>query len=580
MEKVREYLNADRICILCLVAVPLLIIRYLEVPVVYFNNDDFFLGELVSGITTGRPESHLVHIGYPLGFVLSRLYMLWPSISWYGMFLFGISYISIVYAFSVMLLRLKKTYEKIFFVIISCFILLSFFFYHLVELQYTTVTVIVGMATVVQLISLTEETTVKLFLKKNIMGFVFFAISLCMRDKACIMILPFFFFIGVSKVILNRKMLKPIGGYAICLIIIIILVMGAERIAYSSDDWSRTEKYNTARENLIDYNYYPVYEENIKLYQELGISEQSYISMATRYQILLDENVNADMYVALKEASAKKQSPDVIELIRMFVKRQLQDLTDRPLNIIVYFMYVFAIFMIFLSRKYKVFCDISAIFCARMIIWVCLMYVGRIPPRLSQGVYIVELMAVLAVIVGNELWKGLKKENAKMPMVGGVLVSVAILFICFKWGLPNSQRIYYYNQSQMVYGTCYQEMREYFTEHPDNVYLGDTLSFSYFNKDLFAKEYPSAGNLVIMGSWTANTQWTDYIAERYKIKSYEEAAIMQDNVYFVCMDSEDTPWQYLADYYAEKYPGSVMEVEEVVETTFGRNFFILKVRQG
>ena len=122
-------------------------------------------------------------------------------------------------------------------------------------------------------------------------------------------------------------------------------------------------------------------------------------------------------------------------------------------------------------------------------------------------------------------------------------------------------------------------MREYYNCHPENVYLGDTLSFSYFNKDVFADEYPSVGNFVIMGSWTANTEWTDYIAKRYEIDSYEEAAIVQDNVYFVCMNSAETPWQYLADYYAEKYPGSVMEVEEVVETTFGQDFLILKVRQ-
>lgn len=580
MKKVSEYINADRICILCLIVVPLLTICYLEVPVVYFNNDDFFLGELVSGITTGRPESHLVHIGYPLGFVLSRLYMLWPSISWYGMFLFGISYISIVYAFSVMLLRLKKTYEKIFFAIISCFILFSFFFYHLVELQFTTVTAIVCMASFISFLLVKETVKKKELIKKAIPGWIIWIISLSIRLDVCVMILPFFATGAILKFCGNKKKVKDICIYMVGIIVSLAVMYVINQVAYSSGDWEETRRFSASRSQVVDYMGYPLYEDNISLYEELGISEQSYISMATRYQILLDENVNADMYVALKEASVKKQSTDVIELIRMFVKRQLQDLTDRPLNIIVYFMYVFAIFMIFLSRKYKVFYDILAIFCARMIIWVCLMYVGRIPPRVSQGVYIVELMAVLAVIVGNELWKGLKKENAKMPMVGGVLVSVAILFICFKWGLPNSQRIYYYNQSQMIYGTCYQEMREYFTEHPDNVYLGDTLSFSYFNKDLFAKEYPSAGNLVIMGSWTANTQWTDYIAERYKIKSYEEAAIMQDNVYFVCMDSEDTPWQYLADYYAEKYPGSVMEVEEVVETTFGRNFFILKVRQG
>ena len=132
----------------------------------------------------------------------------------------------------------------------------------------------------------------------------------------------------------------------------------------------------------------------------------------------------------------------------------------------------------------------------------------------------------------------------------------------------------------MAYATCYREMREYFNEHSENVYLADMFSFSYFTKDILAEEYPSVGNYVMMGNWVANSPWTDSIAERYQIESYEEAAIMQDNVYFVFIDSEGTSWQYLSDYYAEKYPGSVMEVEEVVETTFGQDFLIVKVRKG
>jgi len=55
---------------------------------------------------------------------------------------------------------------------------------------------------------------------------------------------------------------------------------------------------------------------------------------------------------------------------------------------------------------------------------------------------------------------------------------------------------------------------------------------------------------------------------------------MQDNVYFVFIESEGTSWKYIEDYYQEKYPGSVMEVQDVVETTFGQNFLILSVKDS
>lgn len=563
-----------------LFAVPLLLMWHFDAKAVFYNNDDVYIGELVSGITTGTPESHLIHIGYLTGFVLSRLYMLAPSIPWYGIFLFACMYGSIMVAYGRMLCCLRKVWQKAIFAVIALCVTCSFLFYHLAEIQYTTVTAVVCMASVVFFVLAKDTYVIKAYLKENILSFVFFFLSFNIRDKACVMVLPVFFFIGLAKVVKDKRLFRPVLAYAGGLVMIMLVLFGVERVAYSSEEWNEFERYNTSREQIMDFAGFPEYEAHRELYESLGISQQSYISVATRYQVLLDENVNASFMEAIEDVSGKDRRVDIGSMIHTFVDRHLVSYMDRPLNILVYFLYVSAICLILFCRKYKVFFDVVALFLGRMTVWAYLMYIDRSTPRVTQGIYIVELFVLLAVIMGNCLWTDISGERRKLPVIAVSFILLGTLAISYRWGLPHTRGIYHYNHSQMEYATCYREMREYFNQHEEKVYLADMVSFSYFTKDIFAEEYPSVGNYVLMGNWVANSPWTDSIAERYHIDSYEEAAIRQENVYFVFVEGEGTPWQYLADYYEEKYPGSTMEVEEVVSTSFGQNFLILKVNEG
>ncbi len=568
----------DAILVLLLAGVPLLLMRYYKVTAVFYNNDDLYLSEIVSGIMTGKPEGQLLHISYLTGMFISRLYMIWPSVSWYGIFLFSLMYGSIVSAFAFMLFRADKVICKIIMAIVADYMICSFFFCHLVEIQYTTVTIVVGATALVAFILAKDCENVKGYIKNNLVSFLFFFLSFSIRDKACIMLLPVFFFFGMAKFLKNKKMFKPLLAYAISLIAIMALLFGIERMAYSSERWTEFEKYNSAREQVMDYTAYPDYEEYRQVYEDLGISEKSHASLP-RYQLLLDENVNADFMMQMEEITAENKKFDLGWAIKHFITLHTTSYIDRPINIIVYFMYIVVIGLAIFSKKHKALYDVLALFLGRMFIWAYLMYIGRIMTRITQGIYMLELMVLFAVLVSNVLWVGQKKEKQRTLVVATVCALAGTVFICHRWGLPYSENIFYYNQSQMAYATCYKEVREYCEQSPEKLFLADTYSFSYFTEDIFIQPKYSASNFIMLGSWTANSPWTDCVAERYQIKSYEEAAIMQDNVYFIVMDSEITPWQYLEDYYTEKYPGSVTEIEEVLETSFGRDFFVIKVRQ-
>lgn len=554
---------------------PILILLVKDMTPIFYNNDDVFLKQIASGEYTGTPETHLLHIGYLSGLLISTLYKIAPSLPWYGTFLFVCMYGSILLALFPLFQYLQKTWQKIVLTAVSILVMAGFLFSHMLQIQYTTVTAVVCSASLVYFYLAKEEEKIKAYLKHLIPCLLLFAISFEIRDKACIMMLPIFFFIGVARFIQNRKMLKPLLFFAGTLVCIILVLWGIEKLAYASPEWTAFESYNTNRENIVDYSGYPSYSENKELYDSLNISYQSYISASTRYQLLLDENINVAFMDTVANACPER-TVSFMDMIKEFWDRHVTSYTDRPLNLIVYVMYAFIMVMALLTRKNKVFLDVLAIFIGRMVIWAYLLFVGRSVPRVTQGIYIAELVLLTAVFFYHQLWSDAKEKRKKLISISLTLMIVCISFVTLKWGLPYTERIHQDNRSKLSYGETYQDLREYFHNNPDCFYMLDTNSFSYFTEAVFAQTTVSDSNFVLLGSWPANSPWTDKIAQSNGLGSYEIAALENENVFFVFMNTEFTGYEYLADYYEEKHPGTQLVLHDTFIASTGVEFQILK----
>lgn len=570
--------KADKLNIvffILLAVLPLLIMILKDMRPIFFNNDDVFLKQIASGEYTGTPETHLLHIGYLSGLLISTLYKIAPTFPWYGTFLFICMYGSILLALFPLFQYLQKTWQKLLLITMSILVMIGFLFSHMLQIQYTTVTAVVCSASLVHFYLAKEETAIKPYLKQLIPCLLLFAISFEIRDKACIMMLPIFFFIGIARFLQNRKMLKPLLAFAGMLVGIIIVLWGIEKLAYSSPDWKAFESYNTNRENIVDYSGYPSYEENKALYDSLGISYQSYVSASTRYQILLDENINSIFMETVADACPER-TISFTAIIKEFWDRHVTAYADRPLNLIVYVMYALIMVMALLTRKNKVLLDVLAIFIGRMTIWAYLLFMGRSVPRVTQGIYIAELLLLTAVFFYHQLWSDAKEKRKKLINATLALMIVCIGFVTLKWGLPYTERIHQDNRSKLAYAVTYQELREYFHDNSDCFYMLDTNSFSYFTEAVFAKTAVSDSNFVLLGSWPANSPWTDKLAQSNGFKSYEVAALENESVFFVFMNTEITGYEYLADYYEEKHPGTQLVLHDIFTASTGVEFQILK----
>lgn len=574
---------------------PLLIFELGNITVIFYNNDDFYLNQIASGEFTGTPQAHLLHIGYITGLLLKGLYTVLPAIPWYGLLLFIYGYVSIMLSVYSVTKQIEKTAFRIATSLFFAFISIPFLWIHIIELQYTTITAVVCAASLVHFYIAKEEPKPSIFLVKTLPSIIMFLLAVEIRDKACFMFLPTFFLVGVIKWFKNHKLLKSILAYGGVLLCLCILAFGINKIAYSSEEWNSFRTYNTARENIVDYNGYPDYETHRKEYEELGITPASYESATTRYQLLLDENINTNFMVQMEEMSHHFK-PDIKQMVSTFLNRHISDYSDRPLNLIVYVLYFFTLLLIVCTKCWKSLLDVGALFAGRMIVWLYLLYIGRPMPRVTQGVYVMEFLMLLAILCSNNLLqargKKTKNEDSKekpaelkpiqkhFHRIIILLFVAASIFSCIKWGIPNFITIREHSISRNNFSVAYDELQNYFYENGENLYLLDTNSFSYFTEDVFTQNEASRANTILLGSWTANSPWTDSVARRFQITSYEEAAVSRDDIYFVFMNTEGTGYEYLERYFQSKYPNSHIKIHDTLLTSNGLEFYVLKVQNN
>ena len=550
---------------LTVLSIPLIILFAFDVTPIYYNNDDLFLKQVASGELTGTPETHLLHLGFLPGCLLSALYRILPLVPWYGIFLFGCMYLSIFIAYVAILKRTSGMMARITLTISSIAVISFFLLYHLTQIQYTTVTAAVCAASMVCFYLAKEDQHPATYLKNCSGSLLLFALSYEIRSEACLMFLPTFFVIGLCKVLQNRNLLKSILSYGATLLAILLAAILIENVAYARTDWKEFRQYNTYREQVVDYGGYPDYETYQEVYDELGINYESYVAASSRYQILLDEHINVT-FMKRMEALSPHSDFDLMGMINAFIEKHIFSYQDRPLNLIVYATYFFAFVWILASRKWKDLLDLGAIFAGRMVIWIYLLYIGRCPARVTQGIYIAELFLLFALLYAK----------TKLHSVCNILFISCLLGITIKWGIPHITDHFHYIRSQLSFSVAYEEIRTYFDENNESLYLLDTNSFSYFNESIWAPTPASTSNFVLMGSWTANSPWTDQILNQYGFTSYEEAALTSDHVYFVFMDSPGTSYDYLTDYIASKVNGAFLEIADTFTTSNEISFHIMK----
>lgn len=592
MKAKQKYTRIINLIISLLIAAGMFVLFRLLTGFIYLTNDDMYLQAIVSGELSGTPDAHMIYSNYILGQILSLLYRLTPAIPWYGIYLVGVCFVCAWIILYRCLSECRKICTKA--AVSVLFLILSFcaIFRHIAMIQYTVVAAIAGGTAVFYALTIDIQSDKKQLIREYIVVAALAFVSLIIRDKVFFMMVPFAACGWFGKWITDKNKSKAKNiRYVVLLagiVCLMLLVCTADRLTYltcsDNTEWQEYFRYNKAREQIMDYNSFPDYDSNREFYNDLGISREAYEGVSKYYLTLPQKNLNSETMpvIADKAITVSRGTQTfrehITDVMQNFIRCNL-NYSDRPMNIVVYGMWMCLAVTVVLLKNKSMLLQLLLLFVTRMSMWIFIIRQGRYPDRITQGLYFVELVMLVAIFILNSKDIADRGLSKKICMWGAfVIVGVISLYI----GIPKAIAVKGENAGKLFFGTSYQQLKEYCAGNKDNIYLIDMNSASFFSASIFESVEGNNGicdNLLPMGSWVNISPLITDNLKRYGVKDITKDLMDNEHVYFVFKDSEATPKQYLTDFYRSELEDANVGLNQtdVLETDAGIDYVIYRL---
>lgn len=582
-------IKSKNIVISFLVTVGLFILYRSYTDFIYLTNDDMYLQSIVAGELSGTPNAHMIYSSALLGVILSGLYRMNAGIPWYGLYLVlvcAFCYWIILYR---CLSRAGNNNTKM--IVIFSFSLISscVFFRHVAMIQYTVVSALAGASAVFYAMTMDMEVDKKTLIKECYIVLLLAGISFLIRNKVFFMMVPFATCGWLAKWITQiNKTKKMFLRYVFLLIEIfgmVVVLLGIEWALYSispySSEWKEYSKYNKARERILDYNSFPPFDSNADFYKDLDITREEYEAARSNYFLLPQKKIQANsMELIANRAELLAEKRRWSDVITEFIRCNI-NYTDRPMNICVYSVWILAIALMILIKSDAIFVQLLSIFIARMGTWGFILYQGRYPDRITQSLYLVELLMLIAVLLQILPLLQLKKWHPKKKII--FELSLIILIFPFVYiAIPKAKSVKGEIAGKLYFGSSYQQVKEYCTQRKENLYLIDMNSVANFSSSIFKSlenENGICNNLLPLGSWPVKSPIINENFMKYQIDDVTEDLIDNEFVYFIFKDSEVTTTEYLSKFYEAQleYEELQISLHDKIETDAGIDYGIYQL---
>lgn len=496
------------------------------------TNDDLALSFLVEG-AYGERSPYLVYQNILWGKLLVGLYTLVPTIKWYNVLMLSmlfLGFLAMTYSF----IRIQGRKVGI----IASTTLLIFCGYHsYVVFQYSRIAPVVTAAGLILLFYAIEHADTKLEKILSIIAgtllavwgswirFQMFGVAVVLVG-GCIGLYRVFFLIKDRK----TGWLKQIGIYAAVFGTVGVLSLACylvDQNYYSSDEeWAAYQEFNAVRTELWDYGF-PEYEENKKLFEEIGVT----ISNFDYYQTwnMDEEAMTIENLQVLADAKPEKTF-DLLGFLSIFPK----------------YFFSITVFVVFLvlgllavGMNWKNLYFILFEFAGVMAFEAYFYYLGRYGiTRVDNGMW---MAAVIALLYGmsEDLLKFADMQWRK------VLAYVGIVGVLFTADFTRTGVI--------VDGTV-GSSKEFFEEvTQDDEHLYIMLASApkiYYGFDFWEPcEVGELSNIYNAYGWEFNVGVKKAVLEEYGITNIYRDSINNDAVYFVTSDEKGILEQYIKENY-------------------------------
>lgn len=533
---------------LSVVMIVIMIVR----PPVFYLNDDVAMRSILSGAYTGTPDGHAVYMKYPLTGVLALLYRILGVVPWMELF-FAISIFLCMSFFADCFVSRMM----------GCVLAFGIYMPFVLYMHYTLVA------------ALLAATAVFLLVKGHmgIKAWMLLLLSFLIRSQVGLLSLPFVICAWVWRMGLldggqrkqeSIRMLKW-GASWIAAVLCCSLI---HSVCYSSPEWKEYLDYNDSRTLLYDYtNFLSVdtYGENCTAY---GMTSTEY-NILYNYNNMLDSSIDAKRMeeIADKVFESMKPAGDLFSSVKNSVRQYITHIRydDAPFN----YIWLGAVLILgcccVLGKRWFMLGIVAVLELGRSFVWIYLIWKGRFPQRVSQSLYLLEILLLLGMLM--TLANGINPAE-KVKKIAAWGLTVALLFSCLSQWRNTFDELKYRDDVQKDWET----VKEYCEERPETIFFADVFSVVQYAEKQYTRD---CENIVLLGGWLSASPLTGEIFD--KIGVADAGAALYDGKEVKLLAVKDRDVQWLEAYLQERFGPCELKETGVIVLQDGRDLAEYKV---
>lgn len=570
---------------------------YQGIPFIYDINDDVAMRNVAAGVITGSPDAHLLHIKYVLGLVIAGFYRLLPGFDWYGLVLIGIMLFGLAMILYRGLAAEQRFLWKLCYTMGALLLFTCVGLKHVTAFQWTVTAAIAGAAGIYLFYTADKGNSFWNWLEEGIGAFLIL-LSLAVRDDVFLMVLPlaalcFWWKYGSierAKAKGNTQWkflriwrihckgwnitLEHVGVF-IGLVIGILVLMGAEAIAYSSPEWREFRTYNVNREAIMDYYGLKNYEEDKEFFDSLSITKEEAENLQ-RYSLYLVDDLYSEKMAALsrhfrevyiREHPLKQRISTAVQKIDEHLGKD----SYHPVNLLCLGMIAVVLGLCYGKSRRQLGLAMSLIGIWALY-WCYLGYRNRIVERVGFALYLLMLLAMLAIWYRTVFLenKSLKVSDRRERLPGKFLIVGACVVLALLSGLE-WKSVKENNTERRDYNLEFLDVNRYMAEHMENVYFMTTFSIETYTDNFTISRDFAFSNLLSVGGWHTFSPLENVKNEKLGITDPKRDMVEKEGVYLISL--EQVNLRYMDRYYESVYGDAYQGMELVDKLDYGERIF-------
>lgn len=522
---------------------------------IYGINDDWTLYMVISGSYLGYPEPRVNYMMFPLAWFIGRLYGITSSIPWYGLMLQGLVFSCGACVYFRIYNMMRGKWRKLLFSVIGLSVFLCAHMNVIVLIQFTQVGTICGATAVFLFLTAdTKGKSCKEYLSSNIPTIIMATFSLNVRENTLYMCLPVAgmmlivkWFIEDRKI--NKDVLLRYSGVVAAVLVFLGGTILCHKIAYSSPEWKEYVNVNNIWTRGVDYYGFPSADEIEDILLQNGMTKEDYevsITYQTFYrgdmkysdflQVITDigkENYDKHHTFAVKLKDANTRIVNCLSMESL-----------RPMNYITCLTFVCVLILIGNSRNIMALFAFLCYLFGRFFAWYFLLFAGRFPDRIPQGLFSIELMTLMGVVLYFELWKPVGILKHTVVRASGIVILALVMLTIVKHGFDTQDEL---TAHVDTYQDRWYGIKEYCQRHPENRYFlsGGSQTLLYYSDNI--EETDTIGK---PQNFFTNTNFDSPSPNFYNMMGAEYESYLGDDM----IEQEQNYWIYEKECFSENAP--------------------------